>query len=520
MLLDQLDAAATAVTEIVGAEPLGLGATLGAIRDSAGQLLEQAAAVPFVDLPSWTGDHLADRLRAVEKARHAWQIAGPYITATVWTQRFLRGAHPLWPLIATGLETAAERWTERYLAGLLEALVALVYVQLARACLPEFGRYTLDACALEEALRVHAAAPGIDANRRLLLSAIVTASLPDEAVRLELLRALGDDTAPGEPREYRELPAVARRALARRLSEVLGGLYGLADPAMRDVVAGLEARLGHGLALDYIASTVGARFKAQAGLSALAAVAVTRLGLPPDEAAGRLRETPFAEAVLRLLPQGADQEILEAVAQAQGVEVSVPRALCGDPVAGEWCDALVQLLDREPGPWCAADDELALVALSTLLPNRAEFEKRWRSHLGRARTRLREARSVGTLDPPDPATSRLILRVLPTDAALLDATHATTVPAQPGGKGAPFWVAFVEGEVLLGPVAPEGEWLAEVELTRAPAAKVTARRLRGITADDLELTVDDRRYIVEGAVSTTFRARFESLLTRTGLVIE
>jgi len=514
----EVSEAASRVSDLFDGDAPRLGDALGATRDAAAQLLERAAEVPFIDLPSWTTNDLVRRLASVEKARSAWQVAGPYVTAAVWTSRFLRGVHPAWQIAGGALETAATRWTQRHLAGLVEAMVALMYVHLARACDPELGRYATDARVLDEALRVHAAAPGIDANRRRLLVAINEAALADEGHRRTLLRLLAADAPPpGALPDYRPLPAPTRRALASRLTTLLGDLNGLSEPCVRDVLGGLEYRLGHGLALDYLTSSVSAGFKVREGLVALAAVARARLGDEASEAAERLRETPFASEVKRLLPNAAD-EIPAAVdaAYADLTAPFVPRALCGDPTAGPWCDALVQLLDREPGPWCAADDELALVSLSTLLPARADFERRWRGFLGRARARLRGARTVGTLEVPDAATSRLVLRALSTDAVLVDATLADVSTGDERRKRS-HWVAFTEGAVLLGPVPPEGDWLGDLEATRFDASQVGARRLRGITADDLELRLGDGRYILEGAVSATFRARFESVLSGTGV---
>ncbi len=518
-MLAELYAAAQTVAQIFQAPPAPIGATMGAVRDAAGQLLERAAAVPFVDLPGWTMDDLARRLGVVERARQGWQVAGPYVRAAVWTHRFMRGLHPVWQVAGGALESAAARWTERHLAGLVEAVVALVYVHLARASVPDLTRYTLDACALEEVLRVHAAGPGIDPNRQRLLAAILAAPLPDEAHRRHLLRLLTADAAPGGVLpDYRTLSTSARRALATRLTELLAELHGLADPRVRDVLTGIEHRLGHGLALDYLASAVSVRFRARAGLLALAEVARTRLEISPAEAIERLRETPFASEVTRWLPDGADAELEAAVEAAyDGTgEPSVPRALCGDVSAGAWCDSLVQLLDRAPGPWCAGDDELALVALMTLLPSRADFDKRWRNHLGRARARLREARRTGTLEVPDAATARLVLRSLPGGAVLVDATFADAVNGEERRKRS-HWVAFVEGSVLFGRVPPEGDWLADVEVTRAAAADVVSRRLKGITSDDLELLACGQRLVVEGVVSATFRARFQPVLAATGL---
>ena len=176
----------------------------------------------------------------------------------------------------------------------------------------------------------------------------------------------------------------------------------------------------------------------------------------------------------------------------------------------------MQLLDREPGPWCADDDELALVALTTLLPRRADFDKRWRNHLGRARARVLEARRTGTLEVPPPATSRLVLRALPVGATLVDATLADAVNGDERRKDS-HWVAFIEGAVLLGRVPTEGDWLADVQVTHVNAPDVVTRRLRGITSDALELLLDGQRVVVEGAVSATFRARFQPVLAATGL---
>ena len=99
---------------------------------------------------------------------------------------------------------------------------------MARIYDPQRVHRDPDWAALVEALRIHAAIPGVDHNRKLLLDRILRARIPDEFAKMTLLRALAGNRQPrsAPPVYLEQLGAAQRDALAEALKELLSEMQG------------------------------------------------------------------------------------------------------------------------------------------------------------------------------------------------------------------------------------------------------------------------------------------------------
>ena len=230
-----------------------------AVRSAIGDLLHLANQIPYVDPVAWSVESVVARLEQAEKGLALYKKISPYehyINAAWIAARFAAGASPLsiaaWFIGTEGakriggrlLKRRAEAWAKE----LLEGSIGLVYLHVARIYDPQRVHRGSDWAALVEALRIHACIPGVDHNRKLLLDRILRSRIPDEFVKMALLRALAGDREPDRrsapPADLEELSAAQRQALAKRLKEVLAEMQGLDAKAAREAIDDVESRLG------------------------------------------------------------------------------------------------------------------------------------------------------------------------------------------------------------------------------------------------------------------------------------
>ena len=230
-----------------------------AVRSAIGDLLHLAHQVPYVDPVAWSVESVVTRLEQAEKGLALYKKISPYeryINAAWIAARFAAGASPLsiaaWFIGTEGAKRIGGRFLKRraeaWAKELLEGSVGLVYLHVARIYDPQRVHRGPDWSALVEALRIHAAIPGVDHNRKLLLDRILRARIPDEFAKMALLRALAGDREPDRrsapPVALEQLGAEQRDAIAGLLKEILFGMQGLDADAARAAIDDLEDRVG------------------------------------------------------------------------------------------------------------------------------------------------------------------------------------------------------------------------------------------------------------------------------------
>ena len=234
-----------------------------AVRSAIGDLLHLAHQVPYVDPVAWSVESVVTRLEQAEKGLALYKKISPYeryINAAWIAARFAAGASPLsiaaWFIGTEGAKRIGGRFLKRraetWAKELLEGSVGLVYLHVARIYDPQRVHRGPDWPALVEALRIHAAIPGVDHNRKLLLDRILRARIPDEFAKMALLRALAGDREPDRrsapPVALEQLGAEQRRAIGELVKEILCEMQGLDAKKARKAIDHLEKRLGETVA--------------------------------------------------------------------------------------------------------------------------------------------------------------------------------------------------------------------------------------------------------------------------------
>lgn len=230
-----------------------------AVRSAIGDLLHMVHQMPYVDPAAWSVESVVTRLEQAEKGLALYKKISPYehyVNAAWIAARFAAGASPVsiaaWFIGTQGAKRIGgalfKRRAEVWAKELLEGSVGLVYLHVARIYDPQGVHRGPDWAALVEALRIHAAIPGVDHNRKLLLDRILRARIPDEFAKMALLRALaGDrelDRRSAPPVEMEQLGDAQREAVAERLRELLSEMQGPDTEAARAAIDDLEDRLG------------------------------------------------------------------------------------------------------------------------------------------------------------------------------------------------------------------------------------------------------------------------------------
>ena len=229
-----------------------------AVRSATGDFLQLARQIPYVDPAGWSIREVMTRLEQVQKVRKLYNKLSSYqhyIKGATIAARLALGASPA--SIATwyvGGEAAKRvtgkvltSYAEARLKELLESMVALVYLQVARMYDPRGAYRSAEWAALVEALRIHATIPGSDHNRKLLLDRVLGAQIPDEFATIALLSALAAHREPDSrtipPVDFAPLLPEQRQAIADRLRDALADVKGLDTPAAREMIEDLERRL-------------------------------------------------------------------------------------------------------------------------------------------------------------------------------------------------------------------------------------------------------------------------------------
>ena len=240
-----------------------------AARSAIGDLLELGDRVPFVDPASWSLRKVMTRRDQIGRLLKLYRTLSPYryhVKAAMIAARLALGANPI-SLAAwyVGSEVATrvggqllKSYVEARLKDPLERLVALVYLQAARAYDPRLAYRSADWVALVEALRMHARISGIDHNRKLLLNHILRAQMLDELAKMALLGALAADREPNFQTipllDFAPLLPEQRQEIADRLRDILAEMEGLNIPTVGEMIEGLECRLQCRIEVDVIRS--------------------------------------------------------------------------------------------------------------------------------------------------------------------------------------------------------------------------------------------------------------------------
>ena len=246
-----------------------IGDVLFAVRQAIGALLQLAHQVPYLDPTGWSIREVVTRLEQVQKGISLYRQLSPYqhyARGALLLARLASGANPVSLAVwyaAWYVGGQAAKWVagkvltpfaEKRLKGLLESVVALVYLQVARTYDPRLAYRSADWVAFVEMLRIHAQIPGSDHNRKLLLDHILRAQIADELSKLTLLRALADDREPDSrtapPIDFASLLPEQRQAIADRLRDMLSDMKGLNVPAVVEAIEDLERRLQCRLEVD------------------------------------------------------------------------------------------------------------------------------------------------------------------------------------------------------------------------------------------------------------------------------
>ena len=240
-----------------------------AARSAIGDLLELGDRVPFVDPASWSLRKVMTRRDQIGRLLRIYRTLSPYryhVKGAMIAARLALGANPI-SLAAwyVGSEVATrvggqllKSYVEARLKDPLERLVALVYLQAARAYDPRLAYRSADWVALVEALRMHARISGIDHNRKLLLDHILRAQMLDDLAKMALLRALAADREP----QFQTIPFMdfalllheQRQEIADRMRGILAEMKGLNIPTVGEMIEELECRLRCRIEVDVIRS--------------------------------------------------------------------------------------------------------------------------------------------------------------------------------------------------------------------------------------------------------------------------
>ena len=442
-----------------------------AFRSVAAELLEMSrVVVPMVDLRSKTPVEVISFIRRAEKvgrglgkASDIYRYAKPvvYGARVVLLGASLPTLAAFWAAdeLTRPLQRKILRWGSEKVQALtvrkvVNQSIAMIYRQAALMYRPG-GQRTPAWYVLAEACAIVRAAPGIDVNRKKLLQQILGAPIHDEYERLDLIRALADDSLPTllalDDRTYADHTPVERMAIAHGLSTLLGSLRGLNLDAARDAIKATETRLGWGLFVDFRSSGQPLEAAALDGLGLLDVLLRGELGLSGEVTRDRLAETDLwkrLEKQPRLEPTPLYEAARRQIGEVDGSgPIVAPRSLVGTDLAYPVVHSSARILSsRESLATDRADLLLTQIAQSLLSGKELQASLREFDKLCRT-TLMAMVTQQGGADLPPPADCRAALRVSRQEAPFLMVSRGS-LP-----DGTSLWVALAEDRVCLGPAA-------------------------------------------------------------------
>ena len=484
------------------------------VRSVSTELLGLLERVPVVDLARWNVGKLVRRLRTAARTKRVVDLAGPYARPLYYAGRIALGSNPAgllaqW-LLGQGVNKLAKKQAERWARDVLDAFVQLVYEQASSIYYPELAHHTSAWIALAEVLHIHAAIPGIDANRRQLMHRIVHAPIPDEWARLGLLRDLARDRAPKIKlfgnNGYLDLTEEERSAVAEQVSTHLLTLEGLRSPPARKAIHALEDRLGRGLAIDYATSGTVEQVAVREGFERLALLLRWELDVEEARVADEIRASTFWKQAVALDARDAGRDLDRVLARTLGEGLRLPyvppRCLAGTELGSVFVDSVLDLLNRAAGPWGPEQDALAELTIDYVLSDFRAMDKARGRFLARAGEILAGRISLAALHACPKTATRLALHHLqPHELGL-------AVVAASAEAGEERWLLFCEDRVVFGAV-PRGAALTDVE----PPTVVPLPEVELIPAGKaLVVRTPDGALTVAAKTLSSFEKRFGPLL--------
>ena len=498
-----------------------------ALRSAASDLLQAAHQVPYVDPAAWSIQEVVTRLEQVAKGLTLYKKLSPYehyLTGAMLAARFVAGASPLslaaWTIGKEGAKRVGRKLiknqAETWLKALLEGAIALLYLQVARTYDPKRAYRSPEWIALAEALGVHAAIPGSDHNRKLLLGRVLRAQIPDEFAKLALLRALAEDrpldTRASTPTDWTSLEPTGRQAIAGHLTDLFASMQGLGVPAANDAIEDLECRLQWGVSARRVSSNHPQGTRISDGLAHLVEIARTWLSLDREHAQRAIWTGSFGILVRQALGETTARRALwNTVTAVYDKEASPPLrpahppyTLAGDVMADVLVTALVDLLTASR-QWPIEHDHMVLLNASVLLTDQHRITAVWKRYVDAATLQVGEHLRLVDLSTWAPRSSPAILRQIGSNdrpVAVLEARAAMARTC---------WTLWWPDRVTIGDVPDNDLALDDSNpITHGMATVRLSRRSQQLTTD-LVVGCGSHHFTVVGNPLGRFERRFGPL---------
>lgn len=498
-----------------------------ALRSAASDLLQTAHQMPYVDPTTWSIQEVMTRLEQVSKGLALYKKLSPYehyVTGAMLAARFVAGSSPLalaaWTIGKEGAKRVGSKFiksqAESWLKTLLEGAIALLYLQVARTYDPTRAYRSPEWVALAEALQVHAAIPGNDRNRKLLLDRILRAKIPDEFAKLALLRALAEDRPPdthaSTSTDWTSLAPTERQAIAGHLSGLFASMQGLGVPAANDAIDELEYRLQWGVSTARARSHHSQGTRISHGFTHLTAIARAWLSLDREDTyraiwAGSfgilVRETLGDTAARRALSNSV-AAVYEKAAAPPLRPAHPPSTLAGDAMAEALVTSLVDLLTASRR-WPIEHDHMVLLNASVLLTDAERITAVWKRYIDAATFQLGDHLQLVDLSTWPPRSSPAILRQMGPNDRPVAVLEARTAMARA------CWTLWLTDRIIIGNIPENDLFLDDGNpATHGMATVRLSQRSQQLTTD-LVVGCGSQDFTVVGNPLRRFKRRFGPL---------